>query len=473
MRYAHRLMRGIATRARVLVMLVLVLLIAACDGGTATETTTSVVASPEDSTTTSSASADATSTTSTPETALPDRPTVQASEGLDPAIVEELAAEVEVLIDDTEQIRGLEFLSHPTVTILTTEELAERVEADLEEELVPEELAIETRVYQLLGLLTARDELEDILLDLYSEGVAGFYDGDTGEMVIGGEAAELSPYTKSVIVHELVHALTDQHFVFNDDYQAMFEEERYDEGAAFQALIEGDATYFQLVYFQELPMAEQLAAAMEELDRVGEATSFTTSPRWILNSLSFPYESGRAFVSALVEDGGIAAVDAAYTERPTTTEEIMHPARYESGEGAATVPPIAIELDGYDVYETSSYGEWGIRLLLSNSPAGVAVTAANGWGGDAYQVLTNDSDLVLAMAYKGDTEDDAFELADALIQLVESLDMGEALADGGGVSYLPEDGRYAFLDRIGDGFIFVISTDAAAGAAAADQLTIP
>ena len=468
MRYAHRLMRAISTRTRVAALLATALLVAGCDSGTTIETTA------PDATAVDAAAPATEETTTTAAPALPaDGVTVQASEGMDPQIVEQLAAEIEVLIDETERIRGLEFLTHPTVTILTTEELAARVEADLAEEIVPEELEVDTRVYQLMGLLDAEDALEEILLDLYSEGVAGFYDGDTGEMVIGGEAAELSVYTKSVIVHELIHALTDQHFLFNDDYQAMFDEERYDEGAAFQALIEGDATYFQLVYFQELPLADQMAAAMEELERVQDASSFATSPGWILDSLSFPYETGRTFVSSLISDGGIAAVDAAYTDRPASTEVVMHPMRYESGETAAAVPPVDIELNGYEVHETSVYGEWGIRLLLSNSPAGVAVPAANGWGGDAYQVLYDEDDIVVAMAYKGDTEDDAFELADAIIQMVSSLEMGDPIADGGGIAYAAEDGRYAYLDRIGDGFIFVLATDAAAGVAAVDQMTIP
>ncbi len=394
---------------------------------------------------------------------------------MEPEMVEQLTMEIAKLINATEEVRGLQFLTLPTVTILSPEELEARVRADIEEEIDPAELAVDTRVLQLLGLLDPVDDLERMLVDLYGEQVAGFYDGDTGEMVIGGEAADLSPYTRTIVVHELIHALTDQHFLFNDDYELMWEEERYEEGAAFQALIEGDATYFQIVYMQELPLAEQLALATEALELYQTSSSSSSVPAWMLNDLAFPYESGQVFVESLVELGGIAAVDSAYQNRPMSTEVVMHPARYTAGERILEVVPLDISLDGYEVHETSSYGEWGLRLLLGETAAaGVAAQAANGWGGDSYTVLYDRDDVVFALAYKGDSEDDAFELADALITMVgESLEMGEGIADEGGITFNAEDGRYAHLDRIGDGFVFVLSTDAAAGAAAANQMRVP
>ena len=81
---------------------------------------------------------------------------------------------------------------------------------------------------------------------------------------------------------------------------------------------------------------------------------------------------------------------------------------------------------------------------------------------------------MFALAYKGDSEDDAFELADAFIAMTrDHLEMGEGVGDGGGITFNAEDGRYAHLDRIGDGFVYVLATDAAAGAATTDQMRIP
>ena len=460
-------MRGTTTPiSLVAAALALGLFVAACDSSPATDTS---VTTGDAATTTTTAPP----TTTGPDTTEP--PTVIASDDLDPAVVEELTQQIVDLIAATEEVRGLPFLTNPTVTILTPDELAARVRADLEEELDPDELAVDTRLMQLLGKLEPSDDLESMLVDLYSEQVAGFYDLDTAELVIGGEAADLTPLTASVVVHELVHALTNQHFVFNDEYQAMWDEERFDEGAAFQSLLEGDATYFQLVYIQELPLADQMAMASEALEQMENASVINSVPAWMQNDLAFPYDTGQVFVESLVSSGGVAAVDAAYTNRPVSTEAVMHPARFASGEGARRVEPLAIELDGYDTHETSTYGEWGFRLLLGDTAAaGAAAQAANGWGGDSYQVLYDNSDIVFALAYKGDTEGDAFELVDALITYVsETLEMGEGVGAAGGIAFTTEDGRYAYIDRIGDGFSFVVATDALAGAAAAEQIRVP
>ena len=465
MGYAARLMRGQPTlRCLGAVALALVLSLAACTSDEPLPTTASPSTAASDATTTSAA---ATNTT------LP--PTVTASPGIDAAVVELLTPQIVELIAETERVRGLPFLTQPNVAILTPDELAERVRSDLAEELDSAELEVDSRVLKLLGLLQPGDDLESMLIDLYSEQVAGFYDGDTGEMVIAGDAADLTPLTKSVIVHELVHALTDQHFLFNEDFEAMFDEERYDEGAAFQALIEGDATYFQLVYIQDLPLADQLVFATEALEQLDDSSVLQSVPAWIQDDLAFPYDSGQGFVESLVTAGGIAAVDAAYSERPSSTEVVMHPERFTSGERILRVEPLAVELDGFEVHETSTYGEWHFRLLLSESnQPGVAAQAANGWGGDSYQVLYDANDVVFALAYKGDTEDDAFELADALLTHVsETMGLGDGVAAGGGVAFSSEDGRYAYLDRVGDGFVFVAATDTAAGAAARTQLRIP
>ncbi len=457
------------------------LLASACTSST-TPTTTSIAATPgTDGAGVATTAAPA--TTATPPgttdaggaTRTTTPPVITASAGLDQAVVDRLSEQIIDLIGVTEQVRGLPFLTQPNVAILTPEELAARVRADVEEDIDSDELAVDTAVLQLLGLLEPGADLETMLLDLYSEQGAGFYDGDTGELVIRGEAADLTPLPKSVVVHELIHALTDQHFLFNDDFQAMFDEERYDEGAAFQALIEGDATYFQFVYIQQLTAAEQLALATEAVTQIEGTSVLQSVPGWIQDDLAFPYNNGQLFVQSLVDAGGIAAVDTAYVERPASTEAVMHPARFASGELIRQVEPISITLEGYEVHETSTYGEWGFRLLLSDSAApGTAAQAANGWGGDSYQVLFAGDDVVLAITYKGDTEQDAFELADALvIHASETMGMGEGVGDGGGLGFTTDDGRYVYVDRIGDGFVFVAATNAAAGLAARDQLRVP
>ncbi len=418
---------------------------------------------------TSGGSDTSTSTTAAPTsttTATPDDPNV------DEDVITGLRDEIAALVETAEDLRGLEFIDEPDVTILGPEALAARVREDLEEELVSEELAIDTRVYRMLGILDAGDDLEQMYLDLYSEQVLGFYDGDTGELVVGGEAGELGPADRSTVVHELVHALGDQHFDFSDALDELVEGDRFDEAGALQALVEGDATYFQLVYIQELSPADQLALATEAL--AADTTVLSSVPDWMMSSLLFPYEAGQTFVGQLIDSGGIAALDQAYGESPISTEQILHPERYQAGETIRQVPSLGLAVDGYTTHEESTFGELSLRLLLTDTVTpGLLTQAADGWGGDAYQVLFDEDDVAFALAYRGDVEEDATELTSGLIEHAKTvMGAGEGIETGGGLLF-DNGGLYVFIRQIGDGLIFIAATDSSLGTAIRSQMIVP
>ena len=77
--------------------------------------------------------------------------------------------------------------------------------------------------------------------------MGGYYDDETREMVVSG-ASTLSPLSKTIVVHELVHALTDEHYAFAAYSDDLWDADRFEEAYALQALVEGDATYYQIVY---------------------------------------------------------------------------------------------------------------------------------------------------------------------------------------------------------------------------------
>ncbi len=95
---------------------------------------------------------------------------------------------------------------------------------------------VDEALYKLLGLVPADFQLLETVMSLYGDSVAGLYDGDTGELVVTATEDLFSPLEEATIVHEMTHALTDQVLEFNDHYNQLFDEQRYDEAAAFQAL---------------------------------------------------------------------------------------------------------------------------------------------------------------------------------------------------------------------------------------------
>lgn len=348
-------------------------------------------------------------------TSAPDPPTTTvpttvpfAAEGLAP----ETSAELARLVDVTERLRGLTFTRPPTITVVSDGELEERVRALIDED--ADTVAVDAALYTLLGLLPAGTDLAALYRDLYGEQVAGFYDGETGELVIPADTAALSPLEEATLVHELTHALVDDRFGVWDRYEELVDGDRFDEAGAVLALLEGDATLTQLVYISGLPPAEQQEALRESF--AADTATFDAAPRFIQGSILFPYESGLAFAEALHREGGFAALDEVYGAPPVSTEQVLTPADYPADVPVAVTPPAGSPA-GYEEATTSVWGELGFRLLFDQTLGGRPEAAA-GWAGDAYTVWTGGPEVALALVAEMETPADAAELAGALVEHV-------------------------------------------------------
>ena len=163
----------------------------------------------------------------------------------------------------------------------------------------------------------------------------------------------------------------------------------------------------------------------------------------------------------------------AYQEPPGTTEQILDIAKYNRREQPRDLAPPAVTLDGWDLHDEATFGEWGLRLVISDSVLpGEATQAAAGWGNDTYRVFSRGDDVAMVLSYIGDSERDAEELANGLIvHLRDSMDAGPAEESAGGLLYR-QGNVYSFIDRIDDGIYWIVSTDKAAGEDLRQQLGI-
>ncbi len=416
-------------------LLPLLLVLAACtsNGGAATtgaESTTTRV-------TTASTIAESTTTT-----------VMQEPPGIEdlPAA---LQSELEALIDLTEETRRLDFIDPPVINVVSPVELERLVLEDIEES--TEDVEADEALYELLGLVPPGTSLIDLYSSVLGEQVAGFYDPDTDELVVPLRSDTFSALERSTIVHELTHALTDQHFGFGDAYKQILDEERYDEAAAFQALIEGDAVLTELLYLIGLGIDEQRQVIEESLDI--DSSALDAAPRFLQESLIFPYVQGQAFVERLYELEGMEGLNAAYGEPPLSTEQIISPEDY--GQDLPLVIEFPdVEVDGYEVAYTSTWGEFSFELMF-NQVLGGDSAAADGWGGDTYRVYFDGENVVMALIYAGDSTADAEELESALVGYV-----AEAITDD----------AFGSVERVVDQVTLVVADDPVVGQALADQL---
>ncbi|MEE8485569.1 MAG: hypothetical protein V3S38_03320 [Acidimicrobiia bacterium] len=449
------------------VSLVVVVIATACDTSGSTTTTTTTTGGDSEPTSTVVTSTATTLLTSIPTDSIPG----ETSPSIDPDLASAIRAEIGGLILDAEESRGLPFLRIPIVTILDEADFMERVRSVLEEDLDPVELQGDQAVFELLGMLDGSIDLYDFLVELYTEQVAGFYDADVGELVVPVSVDGVTPLQRVTILHELIHALTDQHFDFNDAYEELVEEGSGDDAYGVLALVEGDATYQQFLFLESMDPADAAKAVIESLSI--DSTVYESSPLWIQQDLAFPYEHGLVFTGFLVAEGGLKGVDEAYLNPPISTEQILHPEKYARFEQPSELASLTVALDGWELFDEGTFGEWGIRMLVVGSlRPGEVTQAAAGWGNDHYRSFIRGGDTALAWVYSGETTQDAEDLADALIAHVRgAMNAGSPRESGGGLLF---DGgsTYVFIDRVDEMIYFVASTDATAGASLRQQLGV-
>lgn len=382
-----------------------------------------------------------------------------------------MRSELAELMGEAEKVRGIPFISTPTVVILDEADFSRRVAEVVAEDLDEEELAVDSALFTMLGMLDPGTDLYQLLIDLYSEQVVGFYDGDTAELVVPAAPDGFTALQKITVLHELIHALTDQHFDFNDEIEALIDNGDGDDVSAFQALIEGDATRSQFVYLEGMDPLEAVEAATEALTY--DSSVLDSVPGWLQADLTFPYEQGFLFVDAIASAGGLAAIDEAYQNPPQTTEQVLAPTRYSQNEAPRELASLMVEIEDWKLFEEATFGEWGLRLLLDESvPPGEATQAAAGWGNDTYRFFTRGDDLAMALSYIGDSERDAEELVTALVEHIRTtMDAGPGEESEGGLLFRG-GGVYSFIDRVDDTIYWIVSTEETAGEGLRFQLGI-
>jgi hypothetical protein len=330
------------------------------------------------------------------------------------------------VIDEIEEIRQLEF-EHPiAVTFLAEDDFVERVTSD-NDDATDEELEQLERAEQLLralGLVEGDVDLADEQDQLAAEGVMGFYDPGTEELVVRGSGDELDPMVMSTVVHELTHALQDQHF----DLAAPLQAPSAGASTGGRALIEADASYVEQTWIERLSRRD--AAEYDRLLREFIAAGDADGPPAVLEeALSFPYVFGPVLHAALLAEGGLDDVDEAYTDYPSSEEQVLFPTAYLDDDD-----PLPVEIPGEaagDVRQEGEYGAFGLFQVLSGRlDYEQAFTAVEGWGGDAFRLVEREGITCVDLAVTADTDDDLDELAAAFADWVDGLDSASTEVSG-------------------------------------------
>ncbi|MES1244724.1 MAG: hypothetical protein ABUT39_24160 [Acidobacteriota bacterium] len=355
----------------------------------------------------------------------------------------EMASRVAELLKEAETWRGL--TAREPVPSGTVDEpvLKRKVAESFREELPPEVLrSVETGL-KAFGLIPEGLDLVAFLPELLASETAGFYDPERHYLVLvqrEGQPLDAGPpelsedaatrTDEAVLVHELTHAIQDQHF----NLETFSSGRPLDDAeAARVALIEGDATLVMMDFFaqtriEEVPALQQSMAAMlddprEMMDAasgVPGTAELAAAPAWLRDTLLFSYFQGFQFCLSARQAGGQALLDKAFsTDPPRSTEQILHPEKWHTKRD----DPVAIAwpeglLPGWSRVSEGQLGELGVRTLvreIAKQKDDRASQAAAGWGGDRFAVFQEkEGRRLLVWISEWDSDADAKELQSAL-----------------------------------------------------------
>lgn len=390
-----------------------------------------------------------------PAPKLPDRTALEA-----------LLAETDAIAKTVSSVRGLA-LKRPLVRgIMSRPEIEARVRLRLEEEYRPTEMLAEELALKRLGLLPADMGYKEAVLALLKDQIAGFYDPKAKQLYLA-DWIEAS-FQRMVMAHEIAHVLQDQHF----DLQkyAPTNKANADEQLARQAVVEGDgiAVMIEVMAREQGSTGDPWASpdqarALVKMMEAGEGGTLGEAPLLLRESLVFPYAAGLKLVAELRRTLPWARLNDLYRRPPRSTEQVMHPEKWQRGE--QPVPVLALKAPaGARVLYTNIFGELLTSVFLRQHGVSEprARAAAAGWGGDRVQVFaptTGDApvdDLVVVWRSAWDTEADAVEVLEPLGEALEALVGTCSMTREIGARCGAPGGDVALIERRGTRVIVVV-----------------
>jgi hypothetical protein len=375
------------------------------------------------------------------------------------------ADKVRETIPQIERSTGLRFKTPPKVEVRTKAQVREFLVSKFDEQQPAQELAAEEVVYKTLGLIPQGLDLRKFLLDLYTEQIVGFYDPAKKVLyVVEGAPREIARIT---VAHELIHALQDQYLNLDSLQRATGDADRT---LAAQAVIEGQATYEQMISMVggEANIAARLPGGWDQVRQMirearNEMPVFATAPILIQEALIFPYLSGAEFVRRFKEQ---RPGQSPLQHLPVSTEQVLQTSAFF---GQRPDMPTRVTLPapraGQRAYE-NNLGELGIRIFVyeHGKDQNAALRAAAGWDGDRYVLVRTPAGHGIAWVTVWDTAVDAAEFAGALAESVLHRYGGIPVGPPSGVRSFTGSGRSIQISPAErGGKTLVLYTDVPAG----------
>lgn len=271
--------------------------------------------------------------------------------------------------------------------------------------------------YEALGLVP------DVPVPVGTYKVSSVYVPEHEQVYVLTGRQESSVDAQMLLAHAYVHALQDQHF----DLEAIDARAKTTDAAlAIRALVEGDAMLLTSLYGHgaaEVADPEALRELTLRAEQARFGADLDTAEGWA-RLRRFPYWEGRQFADIIFQSGGWQALNRAYVDPPSSTEQVLHPDRYLGERDvpiSIVVPDAGSALgEGWELALQDTLGELVIGLYLDAwLTEERAWRAAEGWDGDTFVVWEQDDGArVMIWRTIWDNTGEAEEFEHALAALV-------------------------------------------------------
>jgi hypothetical protein len=288
------------------------------------------------------------------------------------------------------EVTGFSMIRPVDQKAMRREELKAYFEERIKEVVKPEEIRIEELTLKKFGFVPDDFDLKQSTIDLMAEQAAAFYDYRKKRMVLldapdGGAMAEMT------LVHELAHALADQHY----NLEKFLKKGNSSDDAALArtAVMEGQASYLMSELMarklgQSLADSPMMVGMMSRMASAGGSgfPVFEKAPLYMRESLVFPYAKGMVFQHEVVMKYGQKGYREVFERAPNTTQEILHPDKYFD-RVQPLVPKLAAlaRTRGWKKQAEGTVGEFDLSILLKQYAEGTE-TLASRWRGGGYQL---------------------------------------------------------------------------------------
>ncbi len=309
-----------------------------------------------------------------------------------PADNAEFLQTADAVLADMSKLLSLPVLEPLKKSIRSREQIREYLVKNMNDDKDQDKRYADQRALEAFGAIPKGYPLDQKLLALLTEQIAGLYDPKGREFFI---ADWTNPADQQVIMaHELTHALQDQHFHIQKWEDAVKSND--DALLARDAVLEGSATVAMIDYLlrgtgtnsREIPQLDPSLL----LGDVSDSPELSNAPLVIREEMLFPYFAGSSFIQTVLKAGnGWTDFHKLFENPPASTQQIIHPDLYLKGVVAqpVTLAPVLKTIPkGWKKLDENGMGEFFVRVILQQFLGKQrADDLSPAWSGDRYAIF--------------------------------------------------------------------------------------